>query len=93
MTSGGLFPLTRVFSTVGRSRVDSTLTLMPVFCVNAAFCNWKLASSLALHTVSTSMDETELGVLVLLALLPPQAVSKAEAPLMLKPAAVARCKN
>src|SRR6266566_4011373 len=91
--SGGLLALTRVFSTVGRSRVDSTLTLMPVFCVNAAVCIWKLASSLALQTVNTSMDETDVGVPLVLVLLPPQAANRAEAPLMLRPAAVARCKN
>src|SRR5260370_30674317 len=77
VTSGGLLALTRVFSTVGRSRVDSTLTVMPVFCLNAAFCNWKLASSLVLHTVSTSIDVT----LARLLLAPqPQPAHKTEAP-------------
>src|SRR6266700_4968817 len=91
LTSGGLFPLTRVFRMVGRSRDVSTLTLMLVFWVNAVLMALKLSSSAPLHTPSTSMDVTLAGPLVVE--LPPQAASKADAPLMLRPAAVARCKN
>src|SRR5579859_2325332 len=92
LTSGGLLPLTRVFRMVGRSRVDSTLTLMPDFWVNAVLMALKLSSSTPLNTLRTSIEVTLVGPPLGVGL-PPQAASKADAPLMLRPAAVARCKN
>src|SRR6266704_3555245 len=86
LTSGGLFPLTRVFRMVGRSRDVSTLTLMLVFWVNAVLMALKLSSSAPLHTPSASMDVTLVGPPLGVGL-PPQAASKADAPLMLRPAA------
>src|SRR6266699_1840378 len=67
LTSGGLFPLTRVFRMVGRSRDVSTLTLMLVFWVNAVLMALKLSSSAPLHTPSASMDVTLGGPLQKLA--------------------------
>src|SRR5579885_51994 len=95
--SGGLLPLTRVVRTAGRSRVDSTLTWVPVFWRKAALMAVNESSSAPLHWVRASIDVTLGGALPaltpLLLLPPPQAASSAEAALKLRPAAVARCKN
>src|SRR5260370_34788400 len=92
LTSGGLFPLTRVFRMVGRSRDVSTLTLMLVFWVNAVLMGLQLSSSEQLHTPSASMEVT-LVVPPLAVGLPRQAASKADAPLILSPPAVDHSKN
>src|SRR5579859_2053488 len=84
--SGGLLPRIRVVRMASRSRVASTLTVMPLCCLKGATTALKESSSVLPQVVSRLTDETE----ELPPLLLPQAARMEVAALAERPRATAR---